>query len=340
VPGDRFTRCLQEAQAYIDIHRWVDAEKSARAALTIVPDNYQAQGLLAEALIGAENFNESIRVAQRMIAAAPDLELGFRQLAVALHYSGKPKAAIDPIRQSLSLDPENEFALITLCVIQCKLKQKIEAQVTADRLLALYPDNVLAHTAMAEVANIRRKWKDMACHAEQVLKINPEDERAIYLLGFSYMKQDKDAEAINVLHMGVSLHPQSEDLMADLKWIADLYVGSAWPAAVLSIFLPGAILYFLWDMIIGKRRRIAKLSEPAQAYVRQRLRLRNSLVIREAAFLLGTLIWTVWLWLWINMPEKAPGTALEWTLFATALLMSGGGAWSTWRWLSLKRGLL
>src|SRR5688572_24860347 len=97
---------VERAHKLIEWGRYRDALPELQIALSLDPDHYPALCLLAQAHLAIDDFQESLKWADRAIASQPEDEWGYRLRAVALHTLGRKRDALDAAHEASRLAPE------------------------------------------------------------------------------------------------------------------------------------------------------------------------------------------------------------------------------------------
>ena len=92
-------------RAHAAARRWPQAIEQARLVLAGSPSHVEAYGLLAEALVGQQAYEEAAAHYRVFVAARPAIARGWTGLAIALMSSGKAAEAIEPFRHAVDLAP-------------------------------------------------------------------------------------------------------------------------------------------------------------------------------------------------------------------------------------------
>lgn len=100
------SKCL----ALIGLSRWKEAEVCARDTLALDPDDETASNLLAHALRMQNKLDESEEESKRRLARDPENAFSFANSGWAALQRGDIKGAEAHFRESLRIDPTNEYA--------------------------------------------------------------------------------------------------------------------------------------------------------------------------------------------------------------------------------------
>ena len=116
-----------------------------------------------------------------------------------------------------------------------------EACIAYNKVLSSSPDNATAHHGLAMAADLSEQWADAEYHYRQALRIRPRDANLLCDIGYSYLLQNRYAEAARYLNHAIEVNPQHESAQMNLA-LLDLRQGNRQTAEsrVISRFGSGA----------------------------------------------------------------------------------------------------
>ena len=116
-----------------------------------------------------------------------------------------------------------------------------EACIAYNKVLSSSPDNATAHHGLAMAADLSEQWADAEYHYRQALRIRPRDANLLCDIGYSYLLQNRYAEAARYLNHAIEVNPQHESAQMNLA-LLDLRQGNRQTAEsrVISKFGSGA----------------------------------------------------------------------------------------------------
>ena len=210
--ADRITAHIQLGHDMIASHSPAKAIEQFRAALSLDPENAEAHAWMGLALSEERRFDAALHEADLALASEPnnslyvfikgliyaasdswkEAEKQFSQaiemmphvanyhahLAQALYHQEKKKPAAEAAELALSLDPEDETALLYLGFCQLDANKMGDAQQQLQRALELDPDSTSAHNAIG-LYYLQNKQNDKALyHIREALRLNPDNAAA------------------------------------------------------------------------------------------------------------------------------------------------------------------
>jgi Tfp pilus assembly protein PilF len=116
-----------------------------------------------------------------------------------------------------------------------------DARVAYNEVLSSSADNATAHHGLAMAADLTEQWADAEYHYRQALRIRPRDANLLCDIGYSYLLQNRYAEAARYLNHAIEVNPQHESAQMNLA-LLDLRQGNRQAAEnrVISKFGSGA----------------------------------------------------------------------------------------------------
>ncbi|HEY3637525.1 MAG TPA: tetratricopeptide repeat protein, partial [Rhizomicrobium sp.] len=120
MPGHQPDPRLTEARAAYREIRYQDAEAISREVLKDTPDNTDAMGMLADALIRLGNWPEAKRLYERRVELEPDSHFARFRCATMLFLNGQLPSALPHIDALLKHDPESKLyhGLQAVCLLR------------------------------------------------------------------------------------------------------------------------------------------------------------------------------------------------------------------------------
>jgi type IV pilus assembly protein PilF len=158
----------------------IRAEREMKKALAIDPDLGDARNNLGLIYIDQGRLYEAIDEFKKAIGnySYQKAEIAYFNLGRASFLVGDYTAAVDSLKRSLDIIPNNEEALFLLGRCHAKLGGLAEAEKTFVRALALRPDSARTHYELGLVL-FKRGRKDVAAtHFEEVVRLDPHGEMA------------------------------------------------------------------------------------------------------------------------------------------------------------------
>lgn len=190
--------------------RYSDAEKMARQALQIAPNNAFAHDQLGVALelqglISAETQNEY----RKAIELQPTFALAYAHLGRILRRNGLTKESVEAHRKAIQLSDDVPTMILVADVMQSQQKY-IESEQLLRRALLEDPRHPTALYLLGRALTTRKSFVE----AEQVLKksveVSPNSFVSYALLGSLYSRQGQFREAETTLKRALNVISENE----------------------------------------------------------------------------------------------------------------------------------
>jgi len=210
--ASRIASHLKLGQHLLSNHAADKATEQFRAALSLDPNHAEAHAWMALALAEQKRFEAALHEADLALGTEPDNSWNFfvkglvyvassswreaeqqflqaielqpsvpgyhAHLAQALYHQEKKPAAAHAAELALSLDPEEETALLYLGFCRLDARQMGDAHQQLERALQLDPDSSDAHNAIG-LYYLQNKQNDKALHhIREALRLEPESPHA------------------------------------------------------------------------------------------------------------------------------------------------------------------
>jgi len=175
------------------------ALESARSAVNLAPDSFDAQFALGRALFGTGDTAGATRAFQTAVSLRPtDLRALFF-LATALERSGDDAGALEAYRDLISKEPRSAEGHLGLGVLLAKLggNNQTEGIVELERCVAIEPNNYEARVTLGRVLVSKGRAADAIQHLRVAANLAPNNPEPHYQLSLAYRKLGRkdDAEA-------------------------------------------------------------------------------------------------------------------------------------------------
>lgn len=129
---------------------------------------------------------------------------------------GAPRQALEPLRESLLIDPERARTHAAMALALSQLGLNYEASTHCHRALRIDPDNLLAHNSLGLALVRQGKYEEAVEHYHQVLRIDPDNLMAHSSLGVALAGQAKLKEAIEQFHEVLRITPDDAGAYTNL----------------------------------------------------------------------------------------------------------------------------
>jgi len=162
--------------ALCQMGRCAEAERQFARALEIDPGAPDALNGMGVALIRQGRFSRAVRTYERALGLGAPLTAGLRvNLAYALENLGRNAEAERRYREALRLEPQNEFAGLSLGALLLKEHRVSEAVVHLQDLVSRYPQSANAHAGLGVALVQQSSRTDAAAHLREALRLDPEN---------------------------------------------------------------------------------------------------------------------------------------------------------------------
>lgn len=182
-------------------------EQTLRKALTIKPDNIEAQQRLIALLLNQKRGDVAVRIAKDIQKQHTGSAVGFVLEGDVLSSMGKPAEAVVPYAEAFKLDNTAQ-ASVRLYAARVAAGQTQEAAKQAAEWIKTNPKDLALRTYMAENNLAAQKYELAAQQYRQMLEIAPKNPMLLNNLAWVLGKL-KDKSAISIAQQAVSLAPNS-----------------------------------------------------------------------------------------------------------------------------------
>lgn len=192
-----------------------NAEAAFQKVLLQDPENAAATAGQSLALLSRFASDQSDPATLRQASAAADvalsldnhLSLAHAAKAWALEFEGKIPDARKRYEQSLTLDPNNYFALEGYGRLLKKTGNHIEAIKIFEMAILQYPDESQFYVRLGEIHFQKGRYDEAAAFFSKSIRLSPDNIFAYASLSAVYYAQDKMPEAITLIQQGLLVRP-------------------------------------------------------------------------------------------------------------------------------------
>ena len=168
--------------ALVELGRWHQALPLIEAQLGQRPQDVGLLTLLAQCLIGLEDYRGALRVANQLVSTAQDAEWGYRIRAIAFDHLGGHAEAISAATEAVRLAPDNWRTHDTYAQVAFDLPETFEdaahyrydAHRAAHEAVRLAPNEPDAHVTLGLVSQKRGQRAVARKAYETALALDPE----------------------------------------------------------------------------------------------------------------------------------------------------------------------
>jgi protein O-GlcNAc transferase len=193
------------------------ALKSVRQAISLAPDNFDAQLALGRALFGMGDDAGAVRAFRAAVALKPaDMQALFF-LATTLEHSGDVEAALAAYRELIARQPRTAEGHLGLGVMLLKRGgvEVDEGMKELQRALEINPNLYEARVTLGRVLITRGRASDAIEHLRRAAELAPANPEPHYQLSLAYRhlgrKEDADAESAIVKRIHESRRGGAQD---------------------------------------------------------------------------------------------------------------------------------
>jgi tetratricopeptide (TPR) repeat protein len=193
-----------------------DAERQARKALTLNPQNDDALRCLGLALFGRGQYDEAIRYLSDAAKIRPDFGEIQVDLGAVFLARNMPEEAVGHLRKGLELAPDSPEAHFNLGVAAFGRQDKQEAVTYWLRTVELKPNHYAAHHNLALALDERGDTDKALDHYRKAAQLKPDDAVSQAQLGVALCSWGATEEGLAHLSHAVELDPADNTIRYNL----------------------------------------------------------------------------------------------------------------------------
>jgi Flp pilus assembly protein TadD len=160
-------------RAYAMKKQWAQAIEQFRVILTMSPSNVDVHGLLGDALLGQEKFEEAAGHYVEYLKSRPDDAHRLTNFGRALDGMDRVDDAILVFRRAVAIDSRNGEAERDLATVLFDRREVDEAALHARRAVALGPDDPDAHDILGRTMVLQGNQAEARTEFERALQLDP-----------------------------------------------------------------------------------------------------------------------------------------------------------------------
>lgn len=172
----------------------------------------------AELLIGQKRYDMAEEQLNKLLAEAPDHSLAIAYKALIKLNTRQAKQALLLAQNSLSLDPESDFALYIIAMAHMEMLDMKKAQEAIVRAIAIQPYFADYYGIHANIKLNMRDYKDAAELAKQGLQINPESMICRNVLSTAQLKLGDKEASFQTIEKALERDPENAMTHANYGW--------------------------------------------------------------------------------------------------------------------------
>lgn len=246
-----FEQLKTRAQAFLDIGRYRESIPLLHQALGFDPEHSEILCMLSYAHLSLDEYKPALEWANKAVAQEPTQEWGHRLRSVIFMRTRQPRQALDAALTAASLSPDATFTLSNLAEAQVCCNQLKEAEASVARLLAVAPEEGLAHRTQAYVCVYQKKYAEAEAASRTSLRLDPENARALRLLGDALRGQKRLREAVESYAESLRRTPTSGETRKALQETAMDYLGWPWGPQIVGAFVAAALFLLKVDLYVA-----------------------------------------------------------------------------------------
>jgi tetratricopeptide (TPR) repeat protein len=208
---------VQRAWAAYQAKHYDLAEKEARGALALEPNDPEALSVLSLCAMQKNDRIGAVQLARQAIAGAADWPIYHYRLALVHGHFADHQSAEPPLRTTLALDPSFAPAYSLFAWVYYVRGHVNIALRAIDEALKFDPHDAYALNLRIELLQTRGDHESARRAAMEALRENPENEQAHALAGVSTLKLKDPQRGIFHLSEAVRLDPRQQ-------WVRKAYV--------------------------------------------------------------------------------------------------------------------
>jgi tetratricopeptide (TPR) repeat protein len=182
---------------------------SLRKARTLAPNSEEVLSAFAQIAMNARAITPAVLALESLVWMCPDVAQYQHMLGIALMHAGDMPAALDALRRAETLEPNRPSTLLALGAVLNDRNQYGDAQAVLMRALDLEADNLEATVALAEAEEAQGDLAASETRIRRVLDRSPAHSGAQLVLGMVLLKQERYAEARDMLQKSITANPRS-----------------------------------------------------------------------------------------------------------------------------------
>lgn len=172
-----FRTLMTKAGVQLSLHEFSDALETGLTALKINSNNAQVYGVLVDAYLEMGNYDEAVKMADKMINIKPDLR-SYSRISYLREVFGDIDGAIDAMELAIGAGfpgtEETAWAMLTLGDLHKNYKDSKTAEKIYTQILEVRKDYPFALGALAEIYFSEKDYEKTETTLEEGISIIPE----------------------------------------------------------------------------------------------------------------------------------------------------------------------
>jgi tetratricopeptide (TPR) repeat protein len=206
-----FEAYVYKASVAMSLHNFAQAKDLAEKAQSIIPDNAYIYGILVDANVELGNYEEAVKMSDKMQALKPSLESYSRASYLREIYGDYP-GAIDAMQMAVDAGATGlesaEWARTTLGDLYLATGNLKEAEERYRQTLVVRPEFPNAEIGLAKIEKARKNYDSAIAHTERAIRIISETSYVtqlgeLYDLKGDHKKADEvQADVVRLIEEG------------------------------------------------------------------------------------------------------------------------------------------
>lgn len=197
---------------------WKDSKTLARHSLAVTEGNYEAYNYLGQALAEEGDYDAAIAAFTKALAIKPDHFKSNFNMAMTLTETGRKKAAIAYYRTALAIYPDHTVAhnnLAGLLVAFDKIDEAIDHYREA---LRIQPDYYTARHNLASLLMRQKRYQKAIAHYAKLLQSRPNTADLYAGMAIALYQTRQYKRAQQYLNRALTLNPENQKA----RWLLQL----------------------------------------------------------------------------------------------------------------------
>ncbi len=209
---------LKSVRDLLSQNKFEEAEKEAREVIKLDPENVDAHYILSAALFYQDKEVDAEKEAREVIRLDPENANAHYILSRALFSQDKEVEAEKEVREAIKLDPEICEAHEVLSRLFFS-KDNLEEAEREAREATKYCTGAIHRINLSKILMSQHKLEEAEKEAREVIRLDPENSDAHYILSRALFSQDKEVEAEKEAREAIRLDPEDSEAYNTLSKI-------------------------------------------------------------------------------------------------------------------------
>ena len=184
--------CLR-ADVLLDLGRFEEAIKAARAVLDRDPAHWHSLEQMINALVRLNRLDEAETHANDLVQLAPDKPSALLSASRFFRFRSRPDRALELVDEALSIDADSLRAHHLRGLIFFDMKDYDRAVSDLRHVVSKVPDSVVAHCRLADSLFLSGHWEEALEVADRLIEIDPDHLHAYVVRGEALLKLGRPA---------------------------------------------------------------------------------------------------------------------------------------------------